>query len=63
MLFRSIDWYIIDFAWYVVLFFIIWTFSIESLSTVQGLTIVGTIVGLGALLGIVLTFLVKRNHK
>jgi hypothetical protein len=54
------SWYILDALWYVLLLGIVLIFNIQDLPTVNGLTIIFTIIGVGAVISIVWRFVRKK---
>lgn len=55
------DWYFLDSLWFVFLIGVVLLFHIDSMPTVNALTVVFTILGVGAAVSIIWRFL--RKHK
>jgi len=51
------DWYLLTASWYFLLLILAWILHIKKVSTIKIITIIGSIVGLGFVIGFFLRFL------
>lgn len=62
-LLQIIDWYLIDSLWYLLLLIIAYTLNINNVAVANIITIILTIAGIGATIGIISKFILVKKHK
>lgn len=54
------DWYVLDSLWFLLLIGIVVVLNIQNVATANIITIIATLTGLGAVIGIITRFLIRR---